>query len=61
LREESKLRFFENRMFIKLFGPTRYEVTAEWRKLNNEELNDMCCSPNVIGRSKQGERERLDM
>jgi hypothetical protein len=41
LREERRLRVFENRVFRKVFGPKRDEVTGEWRKLNNEELNDL--------------------
>jgi hypothetical protein len=41
LREEHKLRVFENRVLKRLFGPKRGEVTGEWRKLHNEELNDM--------------------
>jgi hypothetical protein len=49
MREECKLRVFENRVFKRLFGITRYEVTGEWRKLHNEELNDLYCSPKVIG------------
>jgi hypothetical protein len=40
LREERRLRVFENRMLRRIFGPKRGEVTGEWRKLNNEELND---------------------
>jgi hypothetical protein len=31
-----------------MFGPKRDEVTGEWRKLNNEELNDLYCSPNIV-------------
>ena len=40
LREECRLRVFENRVLRRIFGPKRDEVTGEWRKLNNEELND---------------------
>ena len=36
LREESRLKVFENRMLRRVFGPKRYEVTEEWRKLHNE-------------------------
>jgi hypothetical protein len=46
LREEYRLRVFENRVLRELFGAKRDEVTGEWRKLHNEELNDLHCSPN---------------
>ena len=39
---------FENRVFRRIFGPKRNEVTGEWRKLHNEELNDLYCSPNIV-------------
>jgi len=39
---------FENRVLRRAFGPKRDEVTGEWRKLHNEELNDLYCSPNVV-------------
>jgi len=42
------LRMFENRVLRRLFGPKRDEVTVEWRKLHNEELNDLCPSPNSV-------------
>jgi hypothetical protein len=48
LREERRLRVFESRVLRRIFGPTRDEVTGEWRRLRNEELNDPFCSPNVI-------------
>jgi hypothetical protein len=40
LREERRLRVFENRVLRRVFGPKRDEVTGKWRKLHNEELND---------------------
>jgi hypothetical protein len=39
---------FENRVLRSVFGPKRDEVTGEWRKLHNEELNDLYCSPNIF-------------
>ena len=41
LREESRLRVFENRVYRRIFGPKMDEVTREWRKLHNEELSDL--------------------
>jgi len=43
--EEHRLRVFENRVLRRIFGP---KVTREWRKLHNEELNDLYSSPNVV-------------
>jgi len=39
---------FENRVLRRIFGPKRDEVTGEWRKLHDGELNDLYCSPNII-------------
>ena len=49
LREERRLRVSENRVLRKVFGPKRDEVTGEWRKLHNEELNDPFSVPNIVG------------
>ena len=48
LREERRLRVFEKRVFRRIFGPRRDEVTGEWRKLHNEELNDLYCLPSIV-------------
>jgi len=48
LREERRLRVFENRVLWGIFGAKRDEVTGEWRKLHNEELDDLYCSPNIV-------------
>ena len=48
LREERRLRVFENRVSRRVFGPKRDEVTGEWRKLHNEKLIYLCSSPNFV-------------
>ena len=48
LREERRLRVFENRVLRRIFGPKRDEVTGEFRKLHNEELNNLYSSPNIV-------------
>jgi hypothetical protein len=48
LREEYRLRVFENRVLRMLFGPKGDEVTGKWRKLHDEELRDLYSSPSII-------------
>jgi hypothetical protein len=48
LREECRLRVFVNKVLRRIFGPKRDEVTGEWRRLHNKELNALYSSPNII-------------
>ena len=48
MREERRLRVFENRVLRRIFGPKRNEITREWRKLHNDELIDLYSSPNIV-------------
>jgi hypothetical protein len=48
LREERRLRVFENRQLRRIFGPKWDELTREWRKLHNKEFNNLHSSPNII-------------
>jgi hypothetical protein len=52
LREEHRLRMFENRVLRRIFGPKRDKVTGEWRKLHNEELHNLYSSPDIIRQVK---------
>jgi hypothetical protein len=52
IREEHRLRVFENRVPRRIFGPKRDEVTGEWRKLHNEKLHNLYSSPNFIRQIK---------
>ena len=54
LRENRRLRVLQNRVLRRIFGPTRNEVTGEWRKLHNEDLNDLYFSPNIVRVIKSG-------
>ena len=48
LREERRLRAFENRVLRRVFRPKRDEVTGEWKKLHNEEISDLYTLPNIV-------------
>jgi hypothetical protein len=55
LREDHRLRVFENRVLRGIFGPKRDEVTGEWRKLHNEEIHNLYSSPDIIRQVKANE------
>ena len=61
LRDEHRLRVFENRVLRKVFGPKRDEVTGEWRKLHEEKLNDLHCLPSIIRVIKSSSMRWRDM
>jgi hypothetical protein len=48
IKEEHRLRVFENKVLRRIFGPKRDEVTGEWRKSHNEDLRDVYFSPSII-------------
>ena len=48
MREERKLRVFENMVLTRIFGPRRDKVMGEWRRLHNVELNELYSSPNIV-------------
>jgi hypothetical protein len=52
LREEHRLRVFENRVLRRMFGPKRDEVMGEWRKLHNGELHNLHSTPDIIRQIK---------
>jgi hypothetical protein len=54
LKEEHRLKMFENRVLRRMFGPRRYKVTGGWRKLHNEDLHNLYPSPSIIRMVTQG-------
>jgi hypothetical protein len=60
LRQELRLREFDNRVLRKIFGPKRDKATGELRKLRNEEFYVLFCSHNIVGVSKQEEKDETN-
>jgi hypothetical protein len=58
LREEHRLRVFENRVLKRIFGQKRDEMTGGWKKLHNEELRDLYSSPGIIKMMKSRKMRR---
>jgi hypothetical protein len=52
LREEHRLKVFQNRMLNRIFGPKKEEVVGGWRRLHNEELRNLYASPDIIRMTK---------
>jgi hypothetical protein len=61
LREERRLRVLENRVLRRIYGPKRDGVTGEWRRLHNEELNDLYSSTNIVRGSNREEQNGRGM
>jgi hypothetical protein len=59
LRDERKLKVFENRVLRRIFGRKRDEVTGEWGKLHNEELNNLYFSPSIVLEGKSEGKKPL--
>jgi hypothetical protein len=60
IKEEHRLRVFENRVLRRIFGQRRDERKGEWRKLHNEELRDLCFSPSIIRIIKSRRMRSID-
>jgi hypothetical protein len=58
--ERNRLRVFEKRVMRRIFGPKRKEVAGGWRKLHNEELHNLCTSPDVVRMNKSRRAKRAE-